>query len=699
MQSAPDVAQAVNQASGQGNLGGAAAPMPIHVALAPALAAYFGRSDLHLVFRHQDAAPNTELVAAGSRIFDRMIGFLEQRAALTVQAAPSRHVGGEELLRAVRPVNTSIVKLNMQQKMQLLYIYNWRIVYRADDKREELYTVALDESGTRVQFVAEAAAGDSATGALSLATLLADAQPVALAHGEDAPADALRLPPMTQLARLAESARKYAIYHADVRCVTHEAEIQPRLYKVLNRLHGYYSQQIEEVYDAHDPTGEKRQALEADLQRKLAEEVENHRLRVRVDLVSYAMIQIPVATAEVTLADGKQEAVVHVVRNLYTGALRRPRCHACNQEMSTIALDRNGHLMCDDCLLQCASCLDLLCAACGVAVCPVCQKENCDRCAQECWACGERACSAHISRCPVCQDDVCHACQTECAQCGVRQCRSHLRADCVTPKSGKPELICTACAVRCAGCNQYSARFDVCDASGQRFCLNCLKTCADCGRKVGPGFYQAGVSDRRVYCADCVTLCQACGARVPAVQYCETCGAAHCAQCGHTCDTCHKHFCKEHAAGDRVCKHVFCAEHGAACGVCGDPLCAECNETCGICLRYYCIAHNAVCELCRCTYCRECVRSSINLCDTCATIHTEGERIDLADEAIAEHPEVQPLIERHDWLRGVNMGYTIYLGLAAHNMGALVLVENDAPPGEVLVVRKLHAVDLYWKKF
>ena len=673
-----------------------AAPAPIHVTLAPELGAYFGHDELHLVFRHQDVASNTELVAAGSRIFDRMINYLAQRAALTVQRAPSRHVGGEELLRAVRPVNTSIAKLNMQQVMQLLYIYNWRIVYRADDKREELYTVVLDENGNRVLLQGEPGA---AADAPMLATLLADVQPVALVQGDDAAADALRLPPMTQLTRLAETARKYAIYHADVRCVTHEAEIQPRLYKVLNRLHGYYSQQIEDVYDSHDPTGEKRRALEDDLQRKLAEEVENHRLRVGVELVSYAIIQMPVATADVTLSDGKQEAAVSVARNLYTGELQRARCHACHKEMSTIALDRNGHLMCDDCLFQCAACLDLLCATCGVAVCPVCQKENCDRCSHECWACGERACAEHISRCPVCQDDVCHACQTECAQCGARQCRSHLRADCVTPAAGSPELICASCAVRCAGCNQYSAHFDVCDASGQRFCLNCLKTCADCGRKVGPGFYHAAAGDRGVYCANCITLCPGCSASAVNIRYCETCGAAHCANCGHTCDTCKKHFCHQHAARDRVCKHVFCREHGAACGVCGDPLCAACNATCGICERYYCIAHNAVCELCRCTYCRECVRSSINLCDTCATIQNEGEQVDLADEPIAAHPDVQSLIERHVWLRGVNMNYTIYLGLASHNMGALVLVENDAPAGEILVVRKLHAVDLYWKKF
>ncbi|MCB0050382.1 MAG: hypothetical protein KDE24_12670, partial [Caldilinea sp.] len=61
-----------------------------------------------------------------------------------------------------------------------------------------------------------------------------------------------------------------------------------------------------------------------------------------------------------------------------------------------------------------------------------------------------------------------------CAACGERQCRSHLRADSVVGQDGAIELICPRCAVRCPGCQQFSAHTGVCDASGQRFCANCL---------------------------------------------------------------------------------------------------------------------------------------------------------------------------------------------------------------------------------
>jgi len=315
---------------------------------------------------------------------------------------------------------------------------------------------------------------------------------------------------MTQLVRLAESARKYAIYHADLRCVTHEAEILPRLYQVLNRITTYYGQQIEEVYESHDPTVEKRRALEADLDRKIGEEIENHRLRVQVALYSYAVVQTPFALAEINLSDGKRQATIEVTRNRYSGTLQRPTCYACERESERIALDRNGHICCDDCIEQCDACHEIVCAECGVVACPVCGKANCESCGSSCWACGERACAEHVARCPICGDNVCLSCQVECAHCGERQCRSHLRADAVESSDGVHPLICANCATRCPSCQQYSAQIGVCASSGQRFCANCLITCGECGRQVGPGFYQRD-SSGKAYCLECLDECPRCG--------------------------------------------------------------------------------------------------------------------------------------------------------------------------------------------
>jgi hypothetical protein len=662
---------------------------PYQIDLPADLATHFGKRALSLSFQQSELAAGQELVTQGSRIFDRMIAYLEGRSALTVQKLPSRFLGSEELLKAIRPVNVGIAGLRMQEQVQLLFAFTWRITYRADDKREELYTVVLDESGTRLP-----QPGDDRGEAeiVDLAQLLSDAEPVPLEQNEEGHLIPPRLPPMTQLVRLAETARKYAIYHADLRCVTHEAEILPRLYKALNRLTTYYQQQAEEIYDAHDPTGEKRQALEIDLQRKIAEEVENHRLRVDLNLTSYAVIHVPVGTAEITLSDGKQESVVRVRRNRYNGALRRPACHACGEETTAIAIDRNGHITCDTCLEQCATCQELLCARCGVAPCPVCGKGNCDTCGQLCWACGERACAEHSSQCPICGDEVCHACQAECAHCGVRQCRSHLRADHVAAERGTTELICTTCATRCPGCQQYSAHNATCSASGQRFCERCLATCATCGQRFGPGFYQ--VVDGHAYCSTCLIVCPSCHAPAPTTLTCTACGETCCTSCRQLCAVCGDDFCVQHAQRMKSCEHVLCTEHTGHCFSCARPVCPICDPACGICERPFCPDHSAVCEQCGCTYCRECVRRS-GLCDTCAMMHREGKRYDLAISPYAADPKVGAVARHYRWQTSSNEAYQIFVGESTLHGRMVVIVDRRADPPKVVAVRKVGPIEAF----
>lgn len=512
----------------------------LDVRLTPELAVHFGRERLLLCFHSAEPQSGQELVAHGSRIFDRILTYLERRSAFTLRRLPRRVTGGEQLMAALRPLNASVCDLRVQEQAQWLFFFTWRLTYRADDKRQELYTIGLNQNGVRLDLAGEPGAG---RGTVDVERLVADAEaiePEQTAEGDRLPP---RLLPLNQLARLAETARKYAIYHADLRCVRHEAEILPRLHKTLNRLTTYYQQQIEEVYDTHDPDGEKRRALEFDLERKIAEEVENHRLRVQVELISYMALETPVAVLDVMLTDGKRTAPVQVVQDRYGGQLQRPACFACGGELASVALDRSGHLICDNCIDQCSSCQEIVCARCGVEPCPVCGRATCDSCGRNCWACGSRACAEHISRCPVCGDEVCHGCQGECAACGTRQCRSHLHADAVLGPDGRTQLICGACAMRCPGCRQFTAQTGACMASGQRFCRNCLVTCAGCQRTVGPGFYVTSPVDRKPYCQSCQHECATCGRITPVTVACHTCGAIGCPVCTPRCSVCAEFVC------------------------------------------------------------------------------------------------------------------------------------------------------------
>jgi hypothetical protein len=665
---------------------------PLEVTLPQDLADHFGKPQLKLGFHKVTPGSELELLAHGSRLFDRMLALLDRRGALTMQMLPNRHPSSQELMTAVRPTNASIAGLKMQEQTQSLFLFNWRITYRADDKREELYTVAIDEQGQRVPLLGETQAAHSTVEhtALDIDALWQDAQAVPMEQDEDGLFFPPKLPPMTQLVRLSEAARKYALYHADLRCVTHEAEILPRLYQTLNRLTTYYGQQIEEVYETHDPTGEKRRALEADLDRKIAEEIENHRLRVQVTLYSYAIVQTPVAVAEINLSDGKRQATVHVTRNRYTGSIQRPPCHACERESAVIALDRNGHITCDNCIEQCGACLEIVCAECGVIPCPHCGKANCESCGATCWACGERACAEHVERCPMCGDSVCLACQSECAECHTRQCRSHLRADAVEDASGQNPLICANCAIRCPSCQQYSAQFGLCAASGQRFCDNCLITCGECGRQVGPGFFQRDVSGK-AYCLDCLAECPRCGQLAPDTIRCAECDKEGCKQCMGHCDFCHDTLCTDHLT-EQACHHRVCHKHLATCHIDEVEVCPVCIEPCAICGRYHCEEHTQVCRRCGQLYCRTCVHWS-GLCNTCGSLEQDAAPVKVTGEAWARDPKVAELVAHYRWRRVSNDRYFIFVGDSNFFSRAVIVVTRGVGGGRIVAARRLGADD------
>lgn len=687
---------------------------PIQVALSGDLAEHFGAPTLGLAFQSVEPGSGHQLVAHGSRMFDKMLGWLERRSALTVRRLPARVDGSEQLLRAVQPRNAGIGGLKLAEQQEPIFAFHWRMTYRADDKREELYTVLLDADGSLLT--------PGANDLPVLDALLTDSdpapvQPVVHAPrrtavtdpetGETVPPDAQwpaedpdesptlspngqRLPPLTHLVRLADRARRYAIYHADLRCVEHEADILPRLYKAVERLSNYYAQQIEELAAGND---EKQEALQADLERKVAEEVENHRLRVHVELCGYAVLYVPTASADVTLSDGRREARLRVRLNRYTGHLQRPACHACGAPVANAILCRNGHVACDDCLRQCSACAEVLCAACGVAPCAACGRELCERCGRTCHACGERACAEHLGRCPTCGDEVCDACRTPCAECGSLECRSHLRAEAVVrPEDAGPRLICGRCAVRCPGCRQFSARLATCELSGQRYCANCVAVCTGCGRTAGPGFF-ARDPQGATWCRECVQLCDTCGLVASEQTPCAACGKGACPTCALACAVCSETFCRDHARMAAGCGHVLCAPHAATCAIGGEPVCTQCSTSCAICERYTCSHHQTLCIWCGKHYCSDCVEQGVDICRTCRAAVTRGVEVDLRSEPCAAESNVAVLAPIMRWQKAANRDVTVYCGV--NRIMTLLLIVRPGRQGRYAVVsRRLDRSDL-----
>lgn len=676
----------------------------LHVRLPEALVEHFGAGELSLAFQSVEEGSGQQLVAHGSRIFDRMLALLRQEGALTMRRLPARHTGSDGLLRAVHPRNAGVSSLKLQERQEPLFVFTWRLTYRADDKREELHTVVLNAAGERVVL-------GEAGGLADLDTLLAES--AALTDEERAAADefedesaapagghvdgakssparpgepGIKLPAMALLVRLAERARKLAVYHADVRCAAHEGEVLPRLYKVVDRLTNYYAQQAEELAESTDPLGERRTVLAADLARKIAEEVENHRLRVQVDLCTCAILWLPVAQAEMTLRRGALEASLTVQLDRHMGIMHRPACYACGSEMEGVVLDRNGHLHCDACLRQCESCHEIVCKRCGVEPCPVCGKVNCSTCGRECWACGRRACADHVSRCPVCGDEVCHDCQQPCDECGVLQCRSHLRADAVRGPDGSTRLVCATCAIRCPGCSQYSARLGVCSLSGQRFCNNCLVTCSQCGRTVGPGYYAIEAGSGMPVCRSCVKICASCGKAASETDVCAECGAECCAACEGVCAVCNRTMCSDHHGVAAGCGHVLCSEHMQMCAIGGETVCPKCNQPCAICERPVCSHHQRPCPWCGQIYCSECMDARYGMCGTCSEAFHSNQTIDILAEPAGKRADIQLLAPRYEWRKASNRAVTVYVG--ANQSGAVFVSVRTARDGNLVVVTR-----------
>ena len=283
---------------------------------------------------------------------------------------------------------------------------------------------------------------------------------------------------------------------------------------------------------------------------------------------------------------------------------------------------------------------------------------------------------------------------TSAAHCGARQCRSHLLADAVVEMMAHTTWICDACAVRCPGCRQFSARIATCQASGQQFCENCLTVCAECGSTVGPGFYERSVVDGRAYCVNCLRECSGCGRSTPDIEKCEKCGAEYCPNCGLLCDICGGHCCDGQYERFARCGHVVCVDHDVHCSTGGELICAVCSQMCGICGLPFCEIHSLRCRHCGQQYCGNCIGIS-GMCATCESLaHGDAEPVDMAQEPCLADLEVAAMVRHYKWQRAGNPRYVIYEGSHHFTGGVVVVVDSSRGAANVVEVRRIGLLEM-----
>jgi len=625
---------------------------PITVALTPDLAAHFGKPALSLVFSTAELSPYHDLVAYGSRVFDRMMTYIANHGSMARETLPAHF---PELAVSRLPGELTLAGCDLAHSSgkggwRCLIQFNFHISYRADDKREEVFSVALDEDGQP---------------APNMGDLLQQAAPAA--------AD-VAAPKLETLIELAQQAQKLALFHADQQCGEMEQDILPRLHVILSRLVTYYEQQaleIQERGDDPDYAANQREALRADLQRKIAEELENHRLRVAVTLFSLAQVMQPTWEHSLTLRSraGGATLKLPLTRNLYTGQLALPVCHACDLPTAVVGVCAHEHVSCPTCLAHCHACARDICLECGVQGCTVCKELLCQDCAVTCPACGQWACREHAARCPVCQETTCFACQDACAQCGVRQCKSHLVADYLAPGA----LLCADCAVICPHCGRPSAQTAHCDFCGQVFCRGCTDACYACGKIYCQPHLLADPINGGAVCKRCVIPCPHCGMETASLTICAVCGVKQCTSCLQGCAECGTMVCEDHRERCTLCGRLHCELHSDRCHMDGKTVCVAHSFACPVCGGTVCHGHQKFCIVCSMAYCPDCINLDNGVCATCQQLE-DSEPINLAQEPAGHDPDVAALATAYTWRAASNRAYIVYVGTRL--MGQMTLVAN-----------------------
>ena len=398
----------------------------VEVHLPPDLAAHFGKERLYLVFSTTELSPYEDLVVYGSRVFEDMMAWLEGRGERVRWRLPVRaldHAFEDGPPTELTFVNCAVEQADARSEEALLFGFNFRLTYTADDRREEIYTVILDADGQPHP---------------EMQHLLKVSQDVSLKdNSSDGVVTPAKAPTRTRLVELAEEAQARAVTHAETQAAALEADLHQRLHRVLVRLTTYYQRQIDEVATRDEARAEEaRQVMEEDLQRKIADELESHRLRVQVRLVSTAQVGRPVRHYPVVLRSRHVTHTLALRRDLHTGELDPIPCHACEQPMTEIALCAAGHVVGADCVRTCHDCGRDVCTACGVQTCAVCRKLVCHECKHICHVCGDWACGEHFLVCPICEEETCTAHSFEC-----KVCRQRYSINCQTQKR-----VCKTCA-------------------------------------------------------------------------------------------------------------------------------------------------------------------------------------------------------------------------------------------------------------
>jgi hypothetical protein len=376
------------------------------VDLSPELAGVFGKARLYLVFpqaqgQPRELSPHEDLMSYGSRTFDRMLGLLAGRGEAAHLCFPERVPVSQAPPLPLH--NCQLLESEVNVGRDQFYVFNFRATYVSDEKQETFVTVTLDAQGQP--------APDTQQMLVQLDGLaLAPEAPISMKSAV--------------LRRMIEAAGEAARQQVGLEAARLEEAIKPRLERVLLRLASYYRRLMAEV-DTGDPGQDEtvRAELQEDLHRKIADELERHRLRVTLSPISYAVAVIPFAHYQLRLATRQTQQELQLARNLHTGQIEHFRCFGCREPLDHLALCEREHPVHAHCLSPCQQCGRDICRGCGIQACALCGSLACVDCIAACAQCQRWLCARHIQSCAICEQPYCPDHGFRCRRCHQSYCR------------------------------------------------------------------------------------------------------------------------------------------------------------------------------------------------------------------------------------------------------------------------------------
>lgn len=373
------------------------------VDLPPELAAVFGKPRLYLVFpggEQRLLSPTEDLLVYGSRTFDKMLSLLEGRGEMTRFRLPSHFSEPPGQVSPMPLDNCRLLSNVSQMGTDLFYIINFRLVYTSDEKQSEFLSLVVDAAGKICSD--------------RLASLIQ-------AETCSAPADETPIQPK-QISQVLARAGEIARDRADARAAELETPLRARLQKALLRLSTFYGRLQQEATGETDQIEALQAVLRQDLTRKLADELERHRLHVTIIPISCAVARLPIVSYRLALATRHSQHSLELKRNLYTGEIDALHCHHCQQSLDRLALCDRGHPVHSWCLARCSRCDREICLACGIESCAICAGPVCAGCTARCAYDEDWLCAAHVQTCAICGVDHCERHRFLCRWCGQVYC-------------------------------------------------------------------------------------------------------------------------------------------------------------------------------------------------------------------------------------------------------------------------------------